>query len=100
MGTGLAHFCAVGAAVDVDSAPHRIHLAETVETRLTAGKPQDPGQYPVAARIALRQFGAVGFAGRTTLDEHRVCGTTRAHLGANDVPAPRRAIAAVLLAYA
>src|SRR6185503_7032563 len=67
---GLSHFRAVGRAVDVDVAPHRIDVAEAVFAGLTARKPQDSRQNPVATRILRVELRRPDLAGGTPPHEN------------------------------
>src|SRR6187401_969337 len=99
MGPGLAHLGAVRAAVDVNGAAHGIHVAQPVIPRLAARQPKDAGQYPVAHRKAPGQFRAVDLPGWPALHEYCVNWLVGTNLGADDMPAARRAVAAVALPY-
>src|SRR3989338_3338153 len=65
-----------------------------------AGQPQDARLYPVAFWKLRAQFRRVDFAGRAAAHEHGVFRLSRTDLGADDVFAARRAIAAACFARA
>src|SRR5258706_8615794 len=96
----LAHLGRVVRAVNVNVAAHGVDLAEPVEARLAARQPEDAREDPIASRVARLQGGRPDFAGRTAAHEHRAQRLARTDLGAHDVPAARRAEAAVLLPQA
>ena len=93
VGGRLAHAVLVGAAVDVDIATHRIHLAETVFARLLATQPEDTGENPVAFRVQAPEFRGVEFPRRPAADKYRVGRAAIADSGANAVPAARGTLA-------
>src|ERR1051326_8939713 len=69
---GLAHFCTIRGAVDVDIAAHRIDPSEAVLSHFLARQPEDARQHPVAPRIARVQLGRPDLAGGTAAHEDRV----------------------------
>src|SRR5438067_2796781 len=96
----LAHLRGVGAAVDVDVAAHRVDVAQPIAALLAAREPQDAREDPVASRILRMQLGRPHFARRPAPHEHRAERLAGADLRAHDMPAARRAEAAVLFSEA
>lgn len=95
-----AHGLVIRRAVDVDVALHAVDIAETVEARLAAGKPEDARQNPVTLRILRTELWRPDFAGAATAAENAVDGLARADLGTDDMQAARGLVAVLLLACA
>lgn len=98
--TGLAEFRAVWRAVDVDEATHRIDIAEAVASGFAPGKPKNPRQDPVSARMLVGKLARKDFPGRSPPDEDGVFWLTGTDPGTHDVAAAWRAVAAALLSGA
>lgn len=95
---GLAVHQFVRTAVNIDIAPSGIDLAVAVSARFQAAQPQNPGQNPVAFRMAAAQFGRIYLAGRTPSLKDRIQRQAGADFGSNSMPAARRAFAAAQFA--
>src|SRR6185436_4670794 len=98
--TRLSHDRGVRAAVQVDETSHRINLAQTIEPRLTARQPQEPGEHPIATRELASKFRRIDLAGGTTLHEYSVRRLPMPNLGTYDVPASGGTVATIFFADA
>src|SRR5690606_10467842 len=83
-----------------DVATHRADGAETISTHLGAGEPQDQCQEPVAVRVPRPELGRIDLAGRAPCAEYGADRRPGADLRAHNMPAARRAEAAVPLSGA
>src|SRR6267154_1929457 len=96
--SGFSHLYRIRTTVDVDVAPHGVHLPQPVFPRLATRQPQDAREYPVAAGKALGQLRRPDLPGRAAPHKHGVDGMTCADFRAHDVLAPRGAETPLLLA--
>src|SRR6266516_1410969 len=85
------HLDRVRAAVDVDVAPHGVHVPQPISPGLAPRQPQDAREDPVATGKALGHFRCPDLPRRAAPDEHRVDRLPRADFRANDVLTPRGA---------
>src|SRR6266516_300643 len=94
------HLDRVRAAVDVDVAPHGVHFAQPISSKLAPRQPQDAREDPVATRKALGHLRCPDLPRRAAPDEHRVHRLPRADFRPHDVLASRGAEAPLSLARA
>ncbi len=88
---------AVGAAMDIDIAAHRVDIAKPIDTGFAPGQPENPRQHPVALRKTRTQIRRIRFTCRATACKYRVLRTASADFGANNVPPARGTEAAKAL---
>ena len=86
--------------MDIDVTAHRVDAAETIALRLTARKPEDAREDPVAFAICGAEFRRIDLAVRTARDKYRVERLAGTDLGANQMLPARRAEAAELFTNA
>src|SRR6266853_697333 len=96
--SGFSHLYRIRTTVDVDVAPHGVHLPKPVFPRLATRQPQDAREDPVAAGKALGQFRRPDLPGRAAPDKDGVDGMICADFGAHDVLAAGSAETSLLLA--
>src|SRR5258708_19934822 len=86
--------------MNVDVAPHGVHLPQPISPRLASRQPQDTREDPVAAGKALGQFRCPDLPCWAAPNKHGVDGVTCADFRAHDVLTPRSTKAPLLLARA
>src|SRR5258708_2262839 len=72
------HLDVFRAAVDVDVAPHGVHLPQPIPPRLAPRQPQNAREDPVAAAKALGHFRRPDLPRRAAPDKYRLDRLTRA----------------------
>lgn len=80
--------------MNVDVAAHGIDVPESIAARLAAGKPENPGQNPVTARVCRFKVWRIELTRRPTTHEYRVFSLSGSDFCSHDVFATWRAIAA------
>src|SRR5262245_31798800 len=97
---GHTHRLRIRRTMDVNVAAHCIDGPEPIPADFGSGQPQNPREYPVAARLGALELGRMDLARGPPAAEHGAQRRAPADLRAHDVPAAWSLEAAVHLAGA